>query len=278
MVTIMRTSFSLTLGAALLLFACIGCSKRTPDFKFKLEAPGSGIFMQYKLVVDGSATNPLPSDQPYEFTVHAHDGATPKEMLPHLEASVLFVCGWQPANVGINMPTQDAIEQARKEKRSVPVIIYLDFERPTWQDVAVLVDNRDGPAGRLSVGEFEQPLAAGEARKFFFPYWPHCDQARQLRLNAEIIGNIEEDPNSPGTALPLLLDTSASRCYRYEWKTYGSSPGFGGSGTKTYSAQRLRVLSSSVDYFLLPLQSVEYSTQSVVQKSSLNEISCKEVK
>lgn len=234
--------------------------------------------MQYKLIVDGVPTVPLPSDQPYELTAHAHDGATPKDMLPHLEASVLFVCGWQPANVGINMPTQDAIEQARKEQRSVPVIIYLDFERPTWQDITVLVDNRDGPAGKLSVGEYEQPLAAAEAHKFLFPYWPHCDQARQLRLNGETIGNVEEDPNSPGTALPLLLDTSGNRCYRYEWKTYGSSPGFGGSGTKTYEAQRLRVLSSSVDYFLHPLQNVEYSSSSLVQKSSLNEINCKDVK
>jgi len=273
----MRRS-SLFLAFAALILACFGCSKPGLDFHLQLDAPSSDAFSQYKLVVDGAPAGPLSSSQAYESTVHAHNADSPQDMLPHIEASVLSVCGWQPAKVEIHPPSQSAIDQARKDHQSIPIYMNLDYERPTWQQVTVLVDNRNGPAGRLAVGEYEQPLAAGAGSKMTFPYWPHCEQAGQLRLNGETIGNLEEDPNSPGTALPLLLDTSGTRCYRYEWQSYGHSAGFGGSGSKTFTAQRLRVLSSSVDYFLHPLLSTEYSTEGVVQKSSLNEIACKEVK
>ncbi|HEY6250880.1 MAG TPA: hypothetical protein VI685_13045 [Candidatus Angelobacter sp.] len=266
------------LATAILTLAMFGCSKPPLDLHLKLDAPTSDAFSQYKLVLDGVPGSPIPSSQPFESTVHAHNADSPQDMLPHIEASVLSVCGWQPAKVEMHPPSQAAIEQARKDHQSIPVFIYLDYERPTWQQVMVLVDNRGGAAGRVAVGDYGQDLPADSSRKLSFPYWPHCDQAKHLLLNGEAIGNIEEDINSPGTALPLLLDTSGERCYRYEWKTYGRSPGFGGSGSKTYTAQRLRALSSGVDYFLHPLQSVEFSTDSMVQKSSLNEISCKEAK
>jgi hypothetical protein len=100
-----------------------------------------------------------------------------------------------------------------------------------------------------------------------------------LRLNGETIAKIEEDVRAPGTALSLLLDTSGARCYRYEWKTYSNSPTWpGSSGQRTYKAQRLRTLSNDVDYFLSPLPGMQYSTLSIVGKSSLNEIACRDAK
>ena len=274
----MRTK-SFLVPAAIILLLCFGCSKPPVDLHLRLDAPTSDAFSHYKLVVDGTPTNPITSMQPYEATLHAHNADSPQDMLPHVEASVLSVCGWQPAKVHMNPPSQSSIEQARKDHQTIPVFIYLDYERPTWQQVMVMVDNRGGKAGKVAVGEFEQDLPADSSRKLDFPYWPNCDQARHLILNGETIGNIEEDNNSPGTALPMLLDTSGDRCYRLEWRTYSNSPGgFGGSGSKTYTAQRLRILSSGVDYFLHPLQSVEFSTDSMVQKSALNEIACKEAK
>lgn len=265
-------------AAALVSLSWIGCSK-PPDFAVKLEAPASGTFTQYKLVVDGAPVGPLPATQPYELVAHGHSGSKPRDMLPQVTASVLSVCGWQAAKVEMSPPSEYAIEQARKEKRSIPLQIYLDFDQLPFREVTVLVDNRDAAAFRLAVGEYEQPVVAGNAGKIIFPYWPHCDQARQLRLNGELIGKIEEDAHDPGTALPVLLDTSGSRCYRYEWKTYSDFPTMGGgSGQRTYKAQRIRTLSSEVSYFLLPLHSMEYSTLPQVWKSSLNEIACKDAK
>jgi hypothetical protein len=262
--------------ATFALLILVGCSKPPPNFQVKLEAVGWDAFNQYKLVVDGVPVGPLDSRQPYQFVARGHSGDAPQDMLPHIEASVLYVCGWQPAKIEMHPPSRYEIEQARKEKRSIPLVAYLDFERPSWQEVTVLMDNRSGPAARLAVGEFERPVAAGDAGRFTFPYWPHCDQATELRLNGESIGKIEEDSSTPGTAHPLLLDTSGAHCYVYEWQTYGAFPSpSGGHAQQTYKPQRLRSLSSHVDYFLRPLPSVEYSTNSVVQKSSLNETACK---
>ncbi|MBZ5531016.1 MAG: hypothetical protein LAO20_06265 [Acidobacteriia bacterium] len=271
---------ALRYGAAALVFlAWIGCSKAPPDFELKLEAPGAGDFTQYKLVVDGVPRGPVASTLPYQLVAHGRRGDKPKDMLPHVEASVLSVCGWQPAKVEMSPPSEHEIEQARKEKRSVPLTIYLDSDKTFWQQVTALVDNRGGAALRLAVGEYEQPVAAGEAGKVLFPYTPHCDQARDLRLNGETIGKIEEDPNTPGTALPLLLDTSGAHCYRYEWATYSNFPAMpGGSGHRIYKAQRLRTLTSNVNYFLFPLPGVQYSSQTIEWKSALNDIACKNAK
>jgi hypothetical protein len=265
-------------AAAFVLLAGIGCSK-PPDFAVRLEAPATGEFTQYKLVVDGAPVGPLDAKQPYQSVMHGHSGSKPKDMLPRIEASVLSVCGWQPAKVEMSPPSEYGIEQARKEKRSIPLEIFLDYEQLPFNQVTVMVDNRGGAAFRLAVGEYEQPVTAGDAGKIIFPYWPHCDQARQLRMNGETIGKIEEDAKTPGTPLSLLLDVSGARCYRYEWKTYSNFPAWsGGSGQRTYKAQRVRTLSSDVDYFLQPLHSTEYSTLPVVGKSSLNEIACRNAK
>jgi hypothetical protein len=265
-------------AAGLVLLAVLGCSK-PPDFTVKLEAPASGEFTQYKLVVEGVPVGPLTTKQPYQSVAPGHRGSKPKDRLPHVEASVLSVCGWQPAKVEMYPPSEYEFEQARKEERSIPLAIYLQFEQLPYQQVTVFVDNRNGAAFRLAVGEYEQTVAAGDAGKILFPYWPHCDQARQLRMNGDVIGKIEEDAKTPGTALPLLLDTSGVRCYRYEWKTYSNFPTWaGGSGQRTYKAQRLRTLSGDVDYFLSPLHSTEFSSLPVVGKSSLNEIACKQSK
>jgi hypothetical protein len=266
--------------AALVFLAWLGCGKAPPDFELKLEAPGAGDFTQYKVMVDGVPMGPLPATQPYQLVAHGHKGKTPQDMLPRVEASVLAVCGWQPLKVEMYPPSESEIEQARKEKRSVPLTIYLESAKEVWQQqVTVLVDNRGGAALRLAVGEYEQPVAAGEAGKILFPYTPRCDQARDLRLNGEVIGKVEEDPHTPGTALPLLLDISGAHCYRYEWATYSNFPAMpGGSGHSTYKPQRLRTLRSNVNYFLFPLPGVQFSSQTIEWKSALNDMACKNAK
>jgi hypothetical protein len=267
-------------GAALLaalVFA--GCSK-PPEFTVKLDAPGAlGDFTHYKLVVDGAPVGPFTATLPYQFSAPGHSWKRPKDMLPHVEASVLSVCGWEPAKVQMSAPSEGELERAGKEKRSVPVTMYLDFERPSFQQVTVVVDNRGGPAFRLAVGEYERTIPANDAGKEFFPYWPRCDQAKQLRMNGETIGKIEDDVHAPGTALPLLLDTSGSRCYRYESRTYSNFPSMGpGGGQRTYKPQRVRTLSSNIDFFLQPLPTVVYSTLPVEGRAALNDIACRGVR
>ena len=265
--------------AVLIFLVFAGCSK-PPEFTVKLDAPGaSGDYTHYKLAVDGAPVGPFTATRPYEFHAPGHRADKPRDMLPRVEASVLSVCGWEPAKVEMSPPSEYGIEQARKEKRSVPVTMYLNFERPSFQQVTVVVDNRGGAAFRLAVGEYERTIPANDAGKEFFPYWPHCDQARQLRVNGETIGKIEDDVHAPGTALPLLLDTSGSHCYRYESRTYSNFPSMGpGGGQQTYKPQRVRTLSSNIDYFLQPLPSMVFSSLPVEGKSSLNDVPCKGVR
>src|SRR5476651_847296 len=90
-------------AAAFVLLVGVGCSK-PPDFAVKLEAPVSGEFTQYKLVVDGAPVGPLDAKQPYQSVVHGHSGSKPEDMLPHVEVSVLSVCGWQPAKIEMSPP------------------------------------------------------------------------------------------------------------------------------------------------------------------------------
>jgi len=266
-------------AAILVALSFAGCSK-PPNFTLRLDAPGvSGDFTHYKLIVDGVPVGPFTATRPYEFNRPGHRAGKPRDMLPRVEASVLSVCGWEPAKVQMSAPSEGEIERAGKEKRSVPVTMYLDFQRPSFQQVTVVVDNRGGPAFKLAVGDYERTITANDAGKEFFPYAPQCDQAKQLRVNGETVGKIEDDPHAPGSALPLLLDTSGSHCYRYEWRTYSSFPSMGpGSGQQTYKPQRLRTLSSNIDFFLQPLPTVVYSTISVEGRTSLNDVACKGVK
>jgi hypothetical protein len=268
-------------GAVLFVIAALmGCSKPVPDFQITLNAPGEPFFRQYKLTVEGVETPAIAATKPYEFTAHGHPADKPKDMLPHIQASVLYVCGWQKTGIELPPPSAYEVEQARKERRSIPLQMYIDFPPPSWQEVTVVVDNRGGPAMKLAVGANEQEVRANEAGKFMFPYWPHCDQAQQLWVNGESIGRIEADPYTPGAASTMLLDTSASHCYRLESQTYSSSPldGGPGHGQTNFKPQRLRTLKTPVNYFLYPLPSVEYSSDPVTYRTALNEIACGKVK
>ena len=100
---------------AALIFA--GCSK-PPDFTIKLDSPGvSGDFTHYKLVVDGAPVGPFTAVRPFVFSAPGHRASKPRDMLPRVEASVLSVCGWEPAKVQMSAPSEGEIERAGKEKR-----------------------------------------------------------------------------------------------------------------------------------------------------------------
>src|SRR5438045_3608465 len=96
-------------AALLVTLVWIGCSK-PPEFQVKPDVQDAGTFTQYKLVVDGVPMGPWPVGQPHQFSAHGHKGDTPREMLPHVEASVLYVCGWQPVAVELSPPSESALE------------------------------------------------------------------------------------------------------------------------------------------------------------------------
>src|ERR1700682_813620 len=103
-------------AAGLVLLAVLGCSK--PDFTVKLEAPALGEFTRYKLGVEGVPVvpvAPLTTKHPYQSVAPGHRGSKPKDRLPHVEASVLSVCGWQPAKVEMYPPSEYEFEHAPKE-------------------------------------------------------------------------------------------------------------------------------------------------------------------
>jgi hypothetical protein len=237
------------------------------------------LFRQYRLIVDGVATAPLSGHDRQYIPVHGHIADDPKGMLPRIEASVLTPCGWLPGEVEVQPLSKGEIEQAHREKRTPVVAVTVYFNPPSYNggQLLVLVDNRGQPAARIAVGEIEESVAAGGSEKTYFPYWPNCEEARHLHLNGETLGRIEEDAQHPEMPLPMLLDTSGSHCFRWEYETYSNHPSFSSpTAPKTYKAQRLHLLQDDVDYFLESLPFEVYSPGGFeTGKSSLTETKCK---
>jgi hypothetical protein len=265
--------------ACLLISVLAGCQK-PPDFAIHLFAPVSGAPQKYKLTVDGVETPPFSFDGQYDFTAHGHRGKTPQDMLPHIQASVFYVCGWQPATVDLPPPAEDDIQQARDQKQSVTEPMSIEFDS-AQQNVTIYVDNHGGAAAQLAVGEYSEPVAANFAGSMTFPYYPQCDEAKQVSLNGETIGTLGQDPQSPGVPLDMLLDTTAKHCFRFEWHRYSTFPDDSFpeqvGGQTIFNRQLLRTLTDDqyVNYFLKPLPAEVESQTDETSMSALNEIPCR---
>jgi hypothetical protein len=262
-----------------LLICCLASCQKPPDFHIHVVAPSMGA-SQYKLTVDGVEMGPFSGGDDYDFTTHGHRAKSPADMLPHIEASVLYVCGWQPATVELPPPSDDDIQQARDQKQSVSQPMSIQFDS-AQQNVTIYVDNHGGPAAQLAVGEISQPVAANAADSFTFPYYPRCDEAKQVLLNGQTIGTLTEDSQSPGEPLDLLLDPTAKHCFRFEWHKYSIIPDSffpdQVGGQTIFKPQLLRTLTDDqyVDYFLQPLPNEVESQTDETSESALNEISCR---
>lgn len=91
--------------------------------------------------------------------------------------------------------------------------------------------------------------------------------------------HVQEKADSPGVALPMLLDTSHSHCYREDWATYDRPASYstmpsGGHGKTIYQPRPLAALSDKPDYFLRALPEVVWTSDSLAARSSLVEIPC----
>jgi hypothetical protein len=232
-------------GAAI---ALLGCSK-PPVFHIKMQASLCCGVQAYRLMVDRNQVGPFGPDAPYEFDVQGKKGSEPREMLPQIQAQVHWVCGWQPATVYVNAPSEYAMQQAGKEP--VPVHASVDFSPPSFGEIRLWVDNRGGGDAVVSVGENEQRIAAGGTTPYMtFPYSSQCEEAKVLRLNGEVIANVPQG-RAPGDPPQYLLDTSGARCYTFQNKVY-SSWQFGSGQPKPEHppAEKAHLLADKIDFFL----------------------------
>ena len=270
-------------GMILLLWGCMlamtGCSK-PPIFHVVVHPPGYYSSKQYKVFLQGRELGGGTGQQVFEVDVTGHAGDSPKEMFPsNLEVRMPYVCGWQPTTFGLVTPNMDDLETARRQNRAAETHVWI-YDLPlSKSDIFVYVDNRGGPALALSVGELESQVAAGAVDQVLFPYSPACEQAKQLRMNGSLLATVQEKADSPGVALPMLLDTSHSHCYREDWATYDRPASYstmpsGGHGKTIYQPRPLAALSDKPDYFLRALPEVVWTSDSLAARSSLVEIPC----
>lgn len=257
----------------------IGCSK-PPVFHVIVHPPSYYQSKQYKVFLGGRELGGSTDQQQFEFDVTGHTGNSPKEMFPdNLEVRMPYVCGWQRTTFSLVTPNMDDIERAEKQHHGATAHVWVYDLPSTESEVFIYVDNRGGPALTLSVGELQWPVAAGAVDHVFFPYSPACDQAKQLRMNGNLLTTVQEKAGSPGIALPMVLDTTSSHCYREEWATYERSTSFstlppGGKGKTIYRPRPLAVLPEKPNLFLQPLPEVVFSANSVASSSALEEVSC----
>ena len=266
------------------VLACVGCSK-PPQFHIVAESAFANSDHKYKVILNGQDMGTITGSGNLEFDAQGQKAETIREMLPPLEAQMLFVCGWQKTEFNVNAPGRDEMEQARTEHRGavVHVMIY-EYQPPTApnaivNDVTILVDNRGGPEQTITVGELKKSVAAGAVDRVGLPYWPNCDQAKQLRVNGQVVSAIKENPKRAGTALPMLLDTSGSHCYREKWQNYSQDNfSFGpasGQGKTIYRPRPLLVLDEAPNLFLRPLPATVSDYVPYASRTTLAEVACR---
>jgi hypothetical protein len=257
--------------AVLALLALAGCRQAPPTFHFKCTAFLPEVD-QYRLLVDGRPFATFAGEQEREFELPGRAAGEPRDMLPVITAEVPYVCGWRHADVRVSEPRREEIEAARREKRPVPAFVEVSFSPPSFADAVFYVDNRGGPAGTLSLGALDRPVAAGLAQRISLPFWPGCEQARQLRLNGELLLTLPAANWDKSHS--FLLDPTGKRCYHEESRTYGE-PFYRPPYIQKLAPQRVQELPEDVDYFLEPLPGSVMSEYSIASKSTLLEGPCR---
>lgn len=181
-------------------------------------------------------------------------------------ARVLLPCGWK--EVALTVETMGVT--GTKEKAQGPKQLIGRLEAIKGQTVDLWVDNHNGKAMELALGEAKLQVAAGAKQKYEVAA-PDCPAGESLRIEGEEVGKIPkalattqrpflsaslgEDPG-PGGSWVFLLDPTGTRCYTITEKTYGK-PGADYSGYapgwshSSYNKKKLhRLEPTSIDYFL----------------------------
>jgi len=266
------------------VLACAGCSK-PPMFHIVVETMPTDTNRQYKIFANGQEMGTIVGDKKLEFDIQGQKADEVRRMLPGLNAKMLFVCGWETAPISISEPGVYEMEAARKEHRATTAHVMIEDYLPPAapnvisNDVAVFVDNRGGPEQTVAIGELKKQVAAGAVDRVSLPYSPTCDEAKQLRVNGQVVSALKEDSKNAGHALPVLIDTSSSHCYRSKWQNYSQyGDSFGpasGQGKIIYRPRPAQVLEETPNFFLQPLPEAVEDFGGYASRTALAEVACR---
>lgn len=202
----------------------------------------------------------------WSFDVAAAGGDAAAPKLPEIAVEAHDACGWAPLYASPELLPPEAVRRERGPDAGSLARITLRSNGPAGNRTSLWIDNRNGPASKVTIGEVELPLEAGFHGTRQVPTGS-CTVAVPVQLDGRPIGELSvEKTASPGIAagpdvvrvVDTLLDVSGARCYASRKVEYGPQDallpsGSGGrSATVRIQAGRLHALAEAPDFFLEP--------------------------
>jgi hypothetical protein len=221
---------------------------------------------QYKIFLKGRELGTVTGTGRLEFDAEGRKGDTFQDTQPQdIEARIPWLCGWVKTDFSLYLAHPDEIERARAEHRAVQVFMNLSWLPPAFDWITIFVDNRGGPPQTLSIGELQEQVPAGAAKRVLLPYADGCDKAKDVRRNGEIVAPVN-------TRQTLLIDITHSHCYREEWAGYGFDDS--GHGKTIYQPRPFQFVDSNPDSFMEPLPGSVLTRGTATTRSTLKEVAC----
>jgi hypothetical protein len=249
----------------ILILACIGCGK-PPIFHIVARDERADESERYKIFLKGRELGTVTGSGTFEFDAEGRRGDTVQEMQPQdIEVRIPWVCGWVKTDFSLYLARPDEIERARAEHRPVQANMSLSYMPPSFDWVTIFVDNRGGPPQTVSIGELQEQVPAGAAKRVVLPNSDSCDKAKDVRLNGEIVA-----PVNPRQT--LLIDITHSHCYRVEWAGYGFDDS--GHGKTIYQPRPFQFLDSNPDFFMETLPGSVLTAGTSTVRDTLKDVAC----
>jgi hypothetical protein len=140
------------------------------------------------------------------------------------------------------------------------------FTRPPGARITVHVDNRDGVATAVAIGETRLPIEAGAATTLFVDVPDAC--APDVRIGDEVVGPL-------GKAQQIVVDPSGKHCYEHRTAYYNTIAG-GIIADSAVAPARLHVLADPIDHFLSePPQQLRVQIGDRTDRKILAAVDCK---
>lgn len=258
----MRRIFLASFSVGLSLLAP-GCKHELPFTNAIVEVSDwKALAIPVEILVDGTSVGTF-SERSFTFDIPP--GTT------NVVARAGFPCRVKEIKVPLRPPTDKQLAEDKQAdhdpamRGSVNIFVN-EVMAKFW------VDNREGAATHVKMGQLEFDLAADSSPVLEVPA-PLCEDI-YIKVNGNDLGpwpkapaNAEApiNPNSGGmavtasnnAALNLLLDVRGYHCYNLKKVLYSDRPQFFGFNAsedpgKTLSGQRLYALTSQLDFFLTP--------------------------
>ena len=247
------------------IVACIGCGK-PPMFHLVARNEQAVEGEQFKIFLKGRELGTVTGSGTFEFDAEGRRGNTFQETQPQeIEVKIPWVCGWIKTDFSLYLDHPDEIERARTEHRAVQAIMNLSYSPPAFDWVTIFVDNRGGSPQTVSIGELQDQVPAGAAKRVILPNSDSCEKAKYVRLNGEILAPVN-------TRQTLLIDSTHSHCYRVEWAGYGFDDS--GHGKTIYHPHPFQFLDSNPDSFMEPLPGSVLTTERATVRDTLKDVTC----